>query len=208
MSEFGAEQAMRHAGSLTDADITDLLDGDASLEASDLRELAAFFGELRSVLSVPPDVVTEQRHLSAISDQVARSRAPVPTRRRAVMAIPAKLLAAAGVSLASFGGVAYAGALPPPVQHAVADVAGRIGLSLPGQHNDVDNGAVNQVDGSHQSNTDAGHVNQLDGGQQSNIDNGHVGQLDGGEQSNIDYGPVGQLDGGQLSNIDNGPVGG
>ena len=153
MSDFDADEYMRYTFTLTEPELTGVLTGESSLDRSDLRDLASFCAEVRTLVPAMPDAMTEQRHLSAISDEVARSRA-----RRTTTCWPTRMTAASVVFVVSFGGAAFAGALPPPVQHAVANAAGKIGLSLPGQHGDVDDGPVTNIDNGQQGNTDTSTV--------------------------------------------------
>ncbi len=103
-------------------------------------DLAAFVEDVRRAFPVRPMLAADAR-LEAIAqaarqaaaeggDRSARraGRSWVPTFRSA----PAKALAAVVVVASSFGGLAVAGALPGGVQDAVANVASRIGVNLPG----------------------------------------------------------------------------
>jgi hypothetical protein len=90
--------------------------------------------ELRTVYLVPPSSATEARHLIAM--QAAAGSPASPSVHRRLWAVAAAVLA---VGLVGFGGLASAGALPGPVQDAVASVASAVGLDLPDADEDDDN---------------------------------------------------------------------
>jgi len=120
-------------------------------------DLAAFVEDVRAAFPRASSLAEEQ-HLAALvtaaqvlaanSERAARSArkasgrtghvSEFPKRRRVTVKVPvfkslaAKLAAAAVVVMTSFGGLAVAGALPRPVQHAVANAADTIGVNLPG----------------------------------------------------------------------------
>jgi hypothetical protein len=67
----------------------------------------------------------------------------LPKQRRKPMKWKfAKVLAPIAAVLTVFGGMAYAGALPRPVQHAVSHTAGTVGLNLPGDEDGQGEDAV------------------------------------------------------------------
>jgi hypothetical protein len=111
-------------------------------------DIARFFREMRIELEEGPPEAVESEHLTAIFNE-ARQR-PVtsidpppaaafhrslrlrsPFRR---LVTRATIAAVAIAALAAFGGAAYAGVLPAPVQGRVATVARHIGLLLPSRH--------------------------------------------------------------------------
>ena len=133
----------------SDRDLDGLIAGRAPDDGGDFDELASFVRELKQAFDSSPNTTTEARHLHAIAAaaRLATHSAPLPAPTRPA---PAKrrlwarpLVLAGALTLGLFCGVAYAGALPGPVQGAVADVAGNVGVSLPGAHNDKDEGAQN-----------------------------------------------------------------
>lgn len=159
MSDNGAYQdEMRRFSRMHDRELDLLLAGRAPADNGDLDEFAAFVREVRRTFQAAPEPATETRHLNAIMDAV-RALPAIDTASKAATdgpAIPARRsrwlggrswaarLALAGVlAFGLFCGGAYAGALPDPVQGAVADVARNVGVSLPGAHNDKDDGAQN-----------------------------------------------------------------
>ena len=159
MSYGGAhEDEMGRLLRLHDRDLDRLLAGRAPADNGDLDELAAFVRELTHTFQAAPDPATETRHLNAIMTRSGRFLQPIqhPSKRR--MGRPARYGGAAGSEvgcgpcdscLRGFSrsgcsaAVLYAGALPGPVQGAVADFARNVGVSLPGAHNDKDDGPQN-----------------------------------------------------------------
>ncbi len=150
---------MKPFSRLNDSELDQLLTGRLTADGGELDDLAAFLRELTHTFRAVPDAATEARHVHAIMDAV-RTAAPVEAaqaRETAARATPAwrrrqrtarrplarRVALAAVLSLGLFCGVAYAGALPRPVQGAVADVARNVGVSLPGAHNDKDDGSKN-----------------------------------------------------------------
>jgi hypothetical protein len=192
---------------LNDRELDRVLAGHGPGDDGDLDELAAFFRELNVVLQEAPDGSTETRHLNAILDAVrvlptadapplaaSAVRRPVFRRRGAWSGRTSRAarVAFAGVlALSAFCGVAYAGALPGPVQGAVADVARNVGVSLPGAHNNKDDGAQNDKHDGAQNNAPTGTQTDTNtatenGGQggQGTQNNGH----DTGAQQNDNNG--------------------
>jgi hypothetical protein len=156
LSEIGAyEDDMGPLLQLNDRDLDRLLAGHAPSGDGDLDELAAFFREVHSFQALP-EAATEARHLSAIMEAVRlrSSTAPAAPQKRRLRgrSWTARVALVAALALGSFCGVAYAGALPGPVQGAVADVARNLGVSLPGAHNDKKDGAQNDKHSGEQSN--------------------------------------------------------
>jgi hypothetical protein len=149
---------MRRFLLLNDQELDRVLSGRALADDRDLDELAAFVGELIYAFRAAPDAVTEARHLNAIRQGIralppdglvltaATAGKTGPARRNGWLlggSWAARLLLAGALAFGLFSGVAYAGALPGPVQGAVSDVARNVGVSLPGAHNDKDDGARN-----------------------------------------------------------------
>jgi hypothetical protein len=166
LTGYGAHQDdMSSLSKLSDRDADAIVGGNAPRGEDELKELALFFREARNVLAEPPTAATAATHLAAIVEtarvagsQSAGRRASVPPKRRKLrpVALPVRLAAAAaGLALvAAFGGAAYAGGLPDPVQGRVAELVGNVGISLPGNHNDVDQRDVGNIDQGNQGETD------------------------------------------------------
>jgi hypothetical protein len=212
---------------LSDRDADAVLAGRAPADGEDgLQELAAFFRDARIVLAEPPARAVADAHLAAIAEAARTSGPPVaePSKRtlRDRRVRPARLAAAsAGFAiLAGFGGAAYAGVLPDPVQGKVAHIANNIGISLPGNANDVHQGDVGNQDQSQQGNTNQGETNQAGtqqgdtnqpDSQQGDTNRGDTANQDQGAQTNTDDGAQGNADHVQSTkdagNKDEGPQG-
>jgi len=231
VSDFDAyEDDMARFSKLSDQDIERLLAGKAVAGDGEHEELAAFVRTL-SAFAKAPDGATEARHLRAMmeaarasraSDTQSRSEEPiagVSQRRKLVQRNPlsslaAKLVLAGVVVLALFSGAASAGILPNGVQKPVADVAGNVGLSIPDGEdaNNVDDGAVNNVDEKDQGNTDdgakddkdEGDVDNKDDGQVDDKDNGAVDDKDEGDQNNVQEGEQGDRNDDVQGNVQQG----
>ena len=188
---------------LSEQEIDELFSGVAPPASGNLEELAELLAQARSDLSATPDKLTESRHLAAIVDatQLVTSGRPacnaagsaierdqrvaLPWRNRPVFnnrfsSLAAQLSLAGGIVVVGLTGTAYAGALPGPVQRAVADAAHSVGLSLPGASNDIntDDGGVNNTDDTAVNNVDEGAVNNVDEGAVNNVDEGAVNNVD------------------------------
>lgn len=166
-------------------------------------ELAAFSRELEDAFRTPPDGETETRHLTAIMDAVrlqpaadappSAATAQRRSRRRGAWSSRptrvARAAFAAAVALGAFCGVAYAGALPGPVQGAVADVARNVGVSLPGAHNNKDDGAQNDTNDGAQNDTPAAPQASTNPEAGTGGQSGQSGNQDtGGAQQNESHG--------------------
>jgi hypothetical protein len=159
LSGAGADSGeMRDRRSLSDQDLDRLLAGKAPSggDAVD-RELATFVRDVRTAFLAPPAAETERMHLAAAmaashlnvdkGDPAVRpaSKAHGPDRqasglpkwrRRTVLSslfasLTAKIAGVAIAAAAATGGLAAAGALPAPVQQAVASAASNVGINLP-----------------------------------------------------------------------------
>ena len=145
MNGFGAnEDAMHFFARLSEREMDHILAGRAVTD--EFEDIASFVRELRLDLEETPPSWVESRHLAGIVAEVgrvlpgaaapqtvppARPRLHNPFRRLAARA----MITAAGLAaLATLGGVAYAGALPAPLQTKVAEIARHVGLTLPGKH--------------------------------------------------------------------------
>jgi hypothetical protein len=213
---------------LDDRELDRLLAGqEPGGDRGDLEELATFFRELPLTFAAAPEAPTEARHLSAIMDAIrlVPMAEEAPGKRGWLGKAPrtVRIAFAAALVLGLFGGVAYAGELPGPVQHAVADVASHVGVGLPGAHDNKSDGAANdKSNGEHgnlpagthkgtgtsktpQSNRGTGHQGshgQTGGSQDGNSGNqGHANEsgtsgASGADQSNnLDQGTQGQSGG-------------
>ncbi|HZR12660.1 MAG TPA: hypothetical protein VFC33_05355 [Acidimicrobiia bacterium] len=116
----------------------DLLDDARAVAGEDRAALALVddLGALRAALAVSTDELTARRHLAAM-----RAAGPVttgPRRRHRRSAFTRRHVRTAAASLVTaatlLGGVGVAAAnsaLPAPLEHAVAGVAGAVGVHLP-----------------------------------------------------------------------------
>jgi hypothetical protein len=230
---------MGYLSRLSDQELDRLLAGKEPPEGEDFGELAAFVSDAAAVLHETPDEATAARHLAAIVAAAQlqlehESSAPRPSvnpsglnrkalyfrgRRKLMSSSPpssfaGKIALVAVIVLAAFGGSAYAGVLPDPVQGAVADVADTVGVSLPGAENDSDDGAVEDVDNGAVGDSDFGTVGDTNGGDegadegdQGDNDQGDQGSVDEDDQGDNDQGDQG-ADEGDQGNADEGDQGG
>jgi hypothetical protein len=188
---------------LNDRELDRLLAGHAPAEDGVLDELADFVRELNVVFQEAPDGATETRHLTAIMDAVRLLPAagapaltstverPLSSRRVAWSGWRSRAarVAFAGVlALSAFCGVAYAGALPGPVQGAVADVARNVGVSLPGAHNDKNDGAQNDKHDGAGNNAPVGPQTDTNTGAETNGQGTQTNSHDAGAQQNDNHG--------------------
>lgn len=139
------EDEMRFFTKLTERELAGILAGSAT--SGGLEDVATFFREMRIDLEEAPSASVESRHLAGIFEEVRHLQPPAaePLTTAATgsrrLRTPFRLLAgratfaAIGLAvLAAFGGAAYAGVLPTPVQDKVAGIARHVGLSLPDKH--------------------------------------------------------------------------
>ena len=143
---------MNPFANIPDDEIDRLLSGQAP-EDSRLDGVAQFVAELNSAFAEEPTAALEASHIAAMLDEAhfaGANRDPAPastdlaaggTGRKPVFAIQAlaahKWAAAAIVAclgLLAFGGAAYAGALPEPVQEATASIVQHVGIHIPRMH--------------------------------------------------------------------------
>jgi hypothetical protein len=210
---------MRFFSRLSDREADAVLAGKAPAGSDELQELAAFFRDARVFLTEPPATPIAAAHLAAIAgatrasdSRVSEPQAAVRSsqrRPRNLLARPARVAVAAAALalLAAFGGAAYAGVLPDPVQGKVADIASNVGLSLPGNANDVNQGDVGNQDQGNQRNSDQGDQGNQDQGAQGNKDEGAQGNVDQGAKNNKDEGAQANKDEGAQGNKDEGAQG-
>jgi len=219
LSDLGAyENEMDTNAKLSERELDLLLSGKGPSDYASLDELAAFFSEAADVLQEAPSEATSVRHLSAIAaaadaefsqPSVGPSRAnrEAPSSRprsklvfrNPFSSVARKLALASVLVLAAFGGTAYAGALPNPVQGAVSDAAETLGVSLPdgdsdeGVANNVDEGAVNDVVGGTVGDT-SGDEGIADDGAANDVNDDDQGEDDQGDQANAGGGDQGDDD--------------
>jgi len=175
MSDYDAYKGdMERIAELSDRDIDRLIAGEAPSSARAVDDLAAFIRDIRTQFGEPPTEWSAAAHLAAIVqaaeartagdmatptlvrsgspvadlEQAGRSRSgSIAVRWRPSGRRRARLVAAVVVLLSGFGGAAYAGALPGPVQGEVADLVGRFGIELPGAGgHDPDQGNTPDLD--------------------------------------------------------------
>jgi uncharacterized membrane protein YgcG len=215
------EDDMGRISNLSDRDLDRLLAGKAPLGADNLDDVVAFVGDVKVDFQVVPDEATAAKHLAAINaaagDAATSADRERPTQRSSrskFMGRNRKLVTAivAGVLVLSvFGGAAYAGALPAPVQNAVSGVADDIGVSLPDSNDgdvaNVDDGQVGNTDDGAVGDSDDGAVGDSDDGAVGNTDDGAVGDENQGDQNNADDGAAGDQSEGDQGNADQGQDG-
>lgn len=104
----------------------------ATPEGREGERLAALVRELRADLLEEPPADLAMRHVAAMvaaASEAGPDRSRRPTMRTLTPRRAAVLALAAAMTLT--GGLAWAGALPPAAQDAVAGVASHLGLDLP-----------------------------------------------------------------------------
>lgn len=152
----GSHGEMDETPRLSDADLERLLAGKAPLGGDEAPELRQFFQDVRSRYTTEAPASVQQEHLARIV-AAARAHSPQtkspwqpaaaltsggsgdgrpPWRRKIVLSsifgsITTKILLGVVAAAAATGGLAAAGALPTPVQNAVASAAGGVGVNLP-----------------------------------------------------------------------------
>ncbi len=136
---------MRRFQHTDDAQIERLFDGRVPCDDADIGSVARFLGGLGDALPEAPTSSLEGSHLAAMAEAVRLLPADVrpdagrasrwgSARRPAFKTGFARGWAIAAVALAgvlAFGGAAYAGVLPAPLQHAVATAVQAAGLRIP-----------------------------------------------------------------------------
>jgi hypothetical protein len=212
LSDFGAyENEMDTIAKLSERELDLLLAGKGPSDNASPEELAAFFSEAADVLLETPGEATSARHLAAIaaaahakfsqpSVSPARANREAPSSRprsklvfrNPFSSLAAKLALAGVLVLAAFGGTAYAGVLPDPVQGTVSNVADTIGVSLP--DGDSNDGAVNDVDDGDVNNVDEGTVGDTNGGDEGIANDGAVNDVVDNDQGDDDQGTAGDDD--------------
>jgi hypothetical protein len=98
------------------------------MTARELDALDGLLAELRTAVVRPLPAEVADRHLGALSAAASESS----VRRRSPVLRAAVAVAACVTLFGVTGGLAAAGALPAPLQDGVADVAGMVGINLPG----------------------------------------------------------------------------
>jgi hypothetical protein len=209
---------MRIFTKLSERELDCVLAGKAT--GGEFDDVAGFFREMRIGLDETPSPSVEARHLAGIFEEVLHLQSSAPDRQfprlRGMQRLrnPFRRLAAratiAAIGLAAltaFGGAAYAGALPAPVQGEIAHLARHIGLSLPGiNHHSPRPGADNSGT-SHTGNTgqpglgNSGQGTGIHGNRLGNDGQGndaHGGGAQGNStQTNRDQGNSTQTNGGR-----------
>jgi hypothetical protein len=108
-------------------------------------ELEAFVRDVREAFPAQP-MLAEESHLEAVvhvARDLAADRVPPGRRKESHVRIPrlrsraALIVAGLVVVMSSFGGLAFAGALPGGVQNGVANVVAPLGVDLPGGDDDT-----------------------------------------------------------------------
>jgi hypothetical protein len=136
---------MRRFQDMDDARIERLFDGRVPIDDADLGQVARFLGDVSDALPEEQTAALETEHLTAITEAVRLLPADAPAgssrdswlrpaNRPAFRTAFARGWAIASVALAgilAFGGAAYAGVLPSPIQHAVATAVQAAGLHIP-----------------------------------------------------------------------------
>jgi hypothetical protein len=206
---------------LTDQEINRLIAGKAPSGTGDLEELATFVGDVKDAFQEAPSAATAAAHLAAITDAARLAdqdeRGPAtphlgrnPNVRNPFGRLRARLaiIGAAALMLGAFGGVAHAGALPGPVQGTISDLAGNLGIDVPGADdgNVADenaNGTAERGDGPADTTDTRDTTNDTTGGRPANADDGQNTDADDGQKDNADDGEVAD-DNGDNSNVDDG----
>jgi hypothetical protein len=196
---------MERISSLSDRDLERLLIANLQSGEREVDELSVFIQDVKTLLAEPPEETIAVGHLAAVTELAQRlaeseaqggpARATSSSDRgrsghtrswRKPMRL--KLLAAAVgvVALTAFGGAAYAGVLPAGVQSSVADLAGKVGVTLPVDEGDVDEGDVTGVDEDDQGVVDIEDDGDVDPGDQGDDDKGQKADED--DQGDDDQG--------------------
>jgi hypothetical protein len=122
---------------VSDAEIEQVLRGEVDSAPTDMHDVAALLGDVRTRFGEAPPPLVEHAHVSAITEAAAaepRRLAPSPKPSRPARRLRYKIAAAAAYSAAALlalGGLAAANRLPAPVQRAVSDAAAKLGIDLP-----------------------------------------------------------------------------
>ena len=208
------EDEMRIFSRLSDRVQDSVLAGRTSSVGDELQELAAFCRDTRALLMQAPPESTAARHITEIAEAARRvaqggGGSPAsegrsldsPTQRRRWIPFSSLgtrvAVAATGLALlAAFGGAAYAGVLPDPIQDRVADIARNVGLSLPATGNDTHRGGIVNTDDPSkvsrpepaQRTADTGAEHNRSEPEQSSPDDGVQGSRGEPERSNSDQG--------------------
>jgi hypothetical protein len=171
----------------------------------ELQLLASFLRDARAMVNQGPDAETTARHLAAIKAMVGdadtivaapsahAARRGSANLRRGSKVMSRKVLAIVGALLlvGLLSGAAYAGVLPNAVQRAVADVAGSLGVAIPGSTADDD--------------SDVGEVDEA-----GDIEESEVDDIEEADSDDLEEGPAGQVEGtddvDELGDVDDGEV--
>ena len=157
MSGFDVEPDMTRA-SVVDEKLSALLTGRDPVDGDELAsELSWMIEQVNSAFPLPvmPEQI-EDTHLGRMMEVRGELPVPVPARIAPVHAslsdrlragLSHKVAAAALAFTAAFGGAAYAGVLPAPVQEAVSNAAALVGLELPNAFEHDDDQDVRELQG-------------------------------------------------------------
>lgn len=137
---------MRSLAKLSERELDGILAGKSN--GGELDDVASFIREMRLGLNEALPARVQESHLASIvaeARRVARStpeRSVQTPRSTPRLRNPFRRLAARATittvsltTLTAFGGAAYAGALPDRLQGPVAEIAHKVGISLPRTHN-------------------------------------------------------------------------
>lgn len=136
---------MRRSPDTDEARIERLFDGRVPFDDADLGQIAQFLGDLSDACPEEQTGALESSHLAAMAEVVRLLPADArpdksqaswrgSAKRPAFRTAFARGWAIAVVALAgvlAFGGAAYAGVLPAPIQHAVATAVQAAGIQIP-----------------------------------------------------------------------------
>ncbi len=146
---------MRWLSNIRDTDIDRLLDGGAPVDER-LEGVARFLQDLGSVFPEEPTGDLESAHVAAMVEEARLADEGIPSSAGAAIGRKASstprsrggwfaprpgtttgarrftsVTALAMAGLLAFGGAAYAGVLPEPIQRAVSDAARSVGIAIP-----------------------------------------------------------------------------
>lgn len=134
---------MRTLRGVSPQDLDRLLSGRVPAGGGELDDLTSFFRDLGHAFPQPRVEALEAEHLTAmmaVAEEIRQDQALAPATKqpqqsvtsRHLFALRRKIAVGSAAALSAFSGMAVAGVLPPPIQTAVADTAGNVGIDLPG----------------------------------------------------------------------------
>jgi hypothetical protein len=212
---------MERISNLSDRDLERLLIANLQSGEHDVEELSVFIQDVKTLLAEPPEEAIAAGHLAAMTELAQRlaegeaeagpARATSSSDRgrsghtrswRKAMRLKLLVAAVGVVVLTAFGGAAYAGVLPAGVQSSVADLAGKVGVTLPVDEGNVDEGDVTGVDDDDQGVVDVHDEGDVDPGDQGDDDKGQ--KADDDDQGEDDHGDKADDQGNQGDDDDQG----